>query len=126
VVQHKRRQFFNKLKKFRDLQLVYMPRAIRAITAMEETRDADMDPLKAEEILLWLPSDLDEDSRLSGCATGLADMEAKLREAQCCDSLKKIHSHLHAKHHLINQRNQNVQGQNQSTRARTLIGRVSD
>ena len=85
-----------------------MPGAIRAITAMEETRDADMDPLKAEEILLWLPSDLDEDSRLSGCATGLADMEAKLHEAQCCDSLEKIRSHLHAKHHLINQRNQNV------------------
>lgn len=103
-----------------------MPGAIRAIAAEEEDRDADADAPKAEDVVLWLPSDLDQVNRINGCAIGLADMEAQLRAAQCSDSLDRIRSHLHAKHHLINRRNQNVTGQNQSTRARTLIGRVSD
>jgi hypothetical protein len=85
-----------------------------------------MDPPKAEAVRLWLPSDLDQATQLNGCAAGLVDMEAELRQAQCSDSLDRIRSHLHAKHHLINRRNQNVTGQNQSTRARTLIERVGD
>lgn len=126
IVQHKHRQFFGKLKKYRDLQQVYMPGAIRAIAAEEESRDADADPPKAEDVRIWLPLDLEPTVHLSGCTAGLADMEAQLCEAQCSDSLDKIRSHLHAKHHLINRRNQNVTGQNQTTRARTLIGRVRD
>jgi hypothetical protein len=114
------------LKKFRNLQKVYMPGAIRAIAAEEEDRDADADAPKAEDVVLWLPSDLDQVNRINGCAIGLADMEAQLRAAQCSDSLDRIWSHLHVKHHLINRRNQNVTGQNQSMRARTLIGRVSN
>ena len=103
-----------------------MPGAIRAITAAEESRDASAEPPKAEDIVLWLPSDLDATSRSSGCVAGLATMESQLCQAQCSDGLEKLCSHLHAKHHLINHRNHNVTGQNQSTRARTLIGRVGD
>lgn len=52
------------------------------MTAMDKNQDVDVKPLKAEEVLLWLPSDLDVDSCLSGCATDLADMEAKLHKVQ--------------------------------------------
>lgn len=106
------------------MQRVFVPGAIRELAAAEEARDADAKPPKAEDVKLWMPSELLPEMRLAGCASGVVEMEVSLREAQCNDSLHKLRSHLHSQHHLINERNRDVRGQYESTRSQTLISEV--
>lgn len=104
-----------------------MPGALAAIRTEDEARSAlGAPPSNPENTKLWLPSELPAAERDSGCQGPLPAMECKLREAQCHEALDAIRNRLHAKQHLIHRRNKNVTGQNRSTRARTLIGRVGD
>lgn len=118
--------FFQKLKSFRTLQNTYMPATIRALTDEDDARNPDIPPPMAENTKLWLPSDLPPSELASGCNKRLPQMEVKLREAQCADALTLVRSRLHAKRHLIVFRNANHVGQRQSTRSRTLIGRIGE
>ncbi|KAJ7177592.1 hypothetical protein C8R46DRAFT_1212338 [Mycena filopes] len=122
-----RRALLAKIAKFRALQNVYMPGAAAAIAASEAARDADAPAPKAERIKLFMPSQMPASADgLRGCVKGLLDMEAKLRVAQCNNSLVKLRARLHAKHHFIMFRNEHVTGQIQSTKARTLIGQIGE
>lgn len=104
-----------------------MPGALRCIEKEDEMRMMnDDEPPNPELVKLWLPSELPEDERRTGCTGNLVEMEGKLQAAQCRQALDDIRDRLHAKKHLINQRNKNVTGQYKSTRARNLIGRVGD
>ncbi|KAJ7054327.1 hypothetical protein C8F01DRAFT_959823, partial [Mycena amicta] len=94
--------------------------------AEEERRDGDRAPPKAEDIKLWLPSDLNDTQQGRTCRRGLVDIEAKLREAQCGDALSRLCSLLFTKTHLIHHRNANSVGQRASTCSSTLISRVTD
>ncbi|KAF7293374.1 hypothetical protein MIND_01114200 [Mycena indigotica] len=82
--------------------------------------------VKAEDVKLWFAADLTESQRKWACKKGVVTIEAKLRRAQCGDALTKIHSLLYSKTHLVYSRNEFSVGQLASTRANTLIGRVSD
>ncbi|KIM74602.1 hypothetical protein PILCRDRAFT_14267 [Piloderma croceum F 1598] len=105
-LEEKRLGILSRLKVFHDLQRIYMPGSMRAIAEEDEIyRRNDMPPQPAELIKLWLPSDLDPQDRPIGCIAGLAEMEAKLREAQCHEALDNIHDRLHSKKHLIDRRN---------------------
>ncbi|KAJ7154943.1 hypothetical protein C8R43DRAFT_1126327 [Mycena crocata] len=118
-----------KIDKFRELQRVYMPGAVLAIAEAESARDKDGAPPKPERVKLWMPSEMatrDVGDTLRGCVPGLLDMESKLRVAQCNNSLSKVRSQLHAKRHLIGFRDENVSGQVQATKARTLIDEVEE
>ncbi|KAJ7038468.1 hypothetical protein C8F04DRAFT_951149 [Mycena alexandri] len=75
---------------------------------------------------LWLPSELAQAVRARAFRKGLAEIEAKLRAAQCVDALDVLRSRLHAQTHLITWRNSNSTGQRGATRSATLIGRVGD
>ncbi|KAJ7173526.1 hypothetical protein C8R46DRAFT_1215455 [Mycena filopes] len=119
-----RLSFLSKLRRFRELQRVYTPGAVRALQHEEADRDENASPPLAEDISLFLPSALSNAERVSGCQVGLPRMEARLREAQCGDSLVTIRSLLHSKGHLIIFRNEHVMGQVGSTRSQTLIARV--
>ncbi|KAJ6490424.1 hypothetical protein C8R47DRAFT_977475, partial [Mycena vitilis] len=121
-----RRGFFTKLGKFRKLQAVYMPGAMLEMEEEEEKRDEELPPPQAEDVKLFLPSELRPASRESGCKEGLVEKEARIREGQCCDALKKLRSHLHTKKHLLGFRDENAAGQRASTRSQTLIGRVGE
>ncbi|KAJ7456295.1 hypothetical protein B0H11DRAFT_2244215 [Mycena galericulata] len=113
-----------KIGTFRDLQKRFMPGAARAIAEAEAARDPDEPPPKPEKIDLFMPSDMPEDPTdpLRGCMRGLLEMEAKLRAAQCSNTLVKLRAWLHAKRHLIIFRNDNVQ----ATKAATLIGQLGE
>ncbi|KAJ7601706.1 hypothetical protein DFH06DRAFT_1352163 [Mycena polygramma] len=125
-VNEQRHMFHSKLRRFRDLQSVYTPGAIRAVLAEEAARDEDRAPPKAEDISLFLPSALSAAERTKGCVGNLPEMEARLREAQCSDALTKLRVLLHSKSHLILFRNDgNVTGQYSSTRSQTLISSVT-
>lgn len=106
-----------------------MPGVARTITDAEEARDTDAAPPKPEQIKLFMPSDLaaqDAEAAALVCVPGLLDMEAKLRVAQCENSLSSLRSRLHGKRFLITFRNENVREQVHTTKAWTLIGQVGD
>ncbi|KAJ7816808.1 hypothetical protein B0H13DRAFT_1923357 [Mycena leptocephala] len=83
-------------------------------------------PPKAEDIKLWLPSDLPAAVRRTACMRGIPEAEAKLRNAQCVDALDTLRSRLHTQKHLITWRDSGSVGQRAATRSATLIGRVGD
>ncbi|KAJ7049780.1 hypothetical protein C8F01DRAFT_1264808 [Mycena amicta] len=107
-------------------QEVFMAGVTVLRAAEEERRDGELPAPKAEDVKLWLPSDLTDLQRSWVCKSALPEVEAKLREAQCGDALAKIRSHLYAKTHLIHTRNAMAVGQAASTRSSTLIQRVGD
>ncbi|KAJ7112012.1 hypothetical protein C8R43DRAFT_1138947 [Mycena crocata] len=115
-----------KISTFRMLQKIYMPGAARVLEAVAQGQDADVAAPKAEHVKLLMPSDMDDGDDLRGCVAGLLGMEAKLRVAQCDNSLASLRSRLHAKGHLIGFRNSNLTGQVAASRARTLIETVGE
>ncbi|KAJ7065916.1 hypothetical protein B0H15DRAFT_926024 [Mycena belliarum] len=121
-----RRAFFTKLARFRRLQEVYMPGAVRVLESEEDARDPDLPGPRAEDVKLYLPSGLPTAGREGGCRKGLPAMEGKLREGQCSDALRLLRSRLHAKRHLLTYRDSNVVGQRAATRANTLIERIGE
>ncbi|KAJ6481585.1 hypothetical protein C8R47DRAFT_933115, partial [Mycena vitilis] len=122
-----RRSFFTKLARFRKLQAIYMPGAVEELEEAEDSRDSEMPPPKAEDVRLYLPSGRRSADQDEGCKAGLAEMEAKLREGQCRDSLRNLRTRLHAKRHLLDHRDDgNVAGQRAATRSYTLIGRIGE
>lgn len=118
--------FFSKLGRWRKLQAVYMSAAVRELEEEEDARDADLPPVNAEDVKLYLPSGLLRADREEGCRKGLPAMEGKLREGQCRDALHVLCSRLHAKRHLLNYRDESVVGQRAATRAYTLIERIGE
>ncbi|KAJ7805460.1 hypothetical protein B0H14DRAFT_3485136 [Mycena olivaceomarginata] len=128
-IQEWRHTLLTKIARFRTLQRIYMPGAMDAIAAAEEERENDDPAPKPEHIKLWMPNEMaatGPDDLLRGCVPGMVDMEARLRVAQCENSLVGLRSRLHAKRFLIDHRNANVTGQVASTKARTLIGQVGE
>ncbi|KAF8217898.1 hypothetical protein K438DRAFT_1747154 [Mycena galopus ATCC 62051] len=118
--------FLKKLRTFEHMQAVFMPGVAALKEAAEDVRNPDTPPPKAEELKLWLLSELAEGMRRTSCKRGVAEMEAKLRHAQCDNALEVLCSRLHAQTHLIIWRNSNSVGQWAATRSNTLIGQVGD
>ncbi|KAF7299241.1 CxC2 domain-containing protein [Mycena indigotica] len=125
-IEELRVSFFKKLKTLRNQQEVFMPGVSGLQQAEEECRDTDRPPTKAEDVKLWLPSDLTEAQRGRASRAALSTLEAKLREAQCGDALSQMRDLLYTKTHIIHYRNSTSVGQRASTRSSTLISRVTD
>ncbi|KAJ6479203.1 hypothetical protein C8R47DRAFT_983594 [Mycena vitilis] len=125
-IQEMRISFLKKFRTFERLQKVYMPGLAVWKEAEEDRRDPDLPPPKAEDLKLWMPSEVPAASRRQVCRRGLVDLEARVREAQCVDSLNDLRSRLHTQKHLVSWRNANSVGQRAATRSATLIGRVGD
>ncbi|KAJ6447425.1 hypothetical protein C8R47DRAFT_1181554 [Mycena vitilis] len=126
-IQEWRHALLVKIAKFRTLQAIYMPGVAALIAEVEAARDPDASPPNAEHIQLFMPSNIATvTDAVAACVPGLVDMEAKLRLGQCNNSLVALRGRLHAKRFLIGFRNENVIGQVQSTKARTLIALVGE
>ncbi|KAL1751670.1 hypothetical protein FB107DRAFT_221498 [Schizophyllum commune] len=125
-LQEARLAWFKRLARFRHLQELYMPGAVLKIRAEDDARPPDAPPPDAEEVRLWLPSDMTRQEREEGCVEGLDQIEVRLRVAQATDALKKIREQMFAKQYLVNQRNTHIVGQRDSTHARRVIDRVGD
>ncbi|KAK6992988.1 CxC2 domain-containing protein [Favolaschia claudopus] len=124
-ITEQRRAFFAKLRKFRALQAIYVPAAAERLREDDEQRDPDLPPPQAEEVKLFLPSAL---SRGDGSteAEGLPGKEARLREGQLNDNIRRLRSRLHAKRHLLHYRLEHLVGQRGGTRAAVLIEQVTE
>ncbi|KAJ7067282.1 hypothetical protein C8F01DRAFT_1208404 [Mycena amicta] len=121
-----RATFFKKLNSIQRQQDVFMPGVAGLRAAEEERRDGELPAPKAEDVKLWLPSDLTQLQRSWACKASLREVEAKLRQAQCNDALVKIRAQLYTKTHLIHTRNAMAVGQAATTRSSTLIAQVGD
>jgi len=60
------------------------------------------------------------------CQDGLADIEERLRTAQCQDALEGVRNILKIKTRMIAFKNRNIRGQRQGTRSRAVIDRVHE
>ena len=79
-----------------------------------------------EDYPLWIPSKILTEHRSAVCQEGLAEIEAKLRTAQCQDALEGVRNTLKLKTRMIAFKNRNIRGQRQGTRSRAVIDRVHD
>ncbi|KAJ7582441.1 hypothetical protein C8J56DRAFT_894348 [Mycena floridula] len=109
-----------------DKSIVFSDDRTGAGRISEERRNGEEVPAAAEDIKLWLPSELPDRERVRGCKHSMADMEASLHEVQCSDALSQIHGRLHAKRYLITYRNTHVTGQRGGMKARGLIDTVGE
>jgi hypothetical protein len=124
---HDRRvAFMVKLMKFRRLQEVFTPGAVRTKAADDAQADDEAPEVYAEGVKLYMPSELSVVKRQVGCVAGVLDLEILLHENQCHNALVKLRGHLHTKRHLIGFRNTHVSGQIKATKARLLIAQVGE
>jgi hypothetical protein len=101
-----------------------MPAVTVRVTTEEERRNEKAISVNPEDEKLWLPSELTVRERRGGCRRGLQEMEIRLRQAQCGETLRKIRHKLYAKRHLTLFRKTHVCGQRQGTRSLTLITKL--
>ncbi|KAL0572490.1 hypothetical protein V5O48_009477 [Marasmius crinis-equi] len=117
-------------RKIRDWVLIrhiYMPGLLRALRQLgEEFVDGSNDDLLAEDIPLFMPSSLLKEKRQEACLPGVAEMEDRLREAQCHDSLATIRHTLRLKTRMLIFKHANVTGQREGVRSRTTINNVHE
>ncbi len=103
-----------------------MPGIPKLIRDQENSRDLDEPAPTAEDIKLWLPSDIPVALCTEVCKQNLFDGELRLQKGQCADALAKLRNKLLTKRFLISFRNANITGQRMSTQARGLIAMVGD
>lgn len=77
-----------------------------------------------EDVDLWLPSAIASNQRHAACVEGLAEMELRLRTAQCSSSLQGLRQALRVKTRMVYFKNKNIRGQKEGTRSRAIIDRV--
>ncbi|KAF7349558.1 CxC2 domain-containing protein [Mycena sanguinolenta] len=118
----RRMRIARQIKKLRALQHKYSPGALqRAATAL------DGDTMEAERTPLFLPSALSPSERVPPLSVpGLAAAEARLRDAQCSESLDAIRHALIVKRRLQTYRGLNSRHQHQNTRSRSLVDSQQD
>lgn len=73
------------------MQRVYIPHAATFVVAEDEQRRReDLPQPLAENVRLWMPSELPADARQAGCVANLPAMELQLRVSQCHEALDAI------------------------------------
>ena len=79
-----------------------------------------------EDADIWLPSRIANTQRSHVCREGLAEIEERIRTAQCHDALDVIRQTLKIKSQMVKFKNQNVRGQREGLRSRAVIDRVHE
>lgn len=82
-----RNKLSQRISSWRQIQLVYMP---IISTLRPVTQESEGGEYKPELEKLWMPSDIDGQRRASGLASGLVEMEVKLRECEAQDALHQV------------------------------------
>ncbi|KAL0566303.1 hypothetical protein V5O48_015717 [Marasmius crinis-equi] len=116
-----------KVKAWALIRPIYMPGLLTFLTAREEDLgDGLNEDVQAEDIPIWMPSRIHPSSRDAACINGLAEMEARLRSAHCHDDLDGIRHTLRLKSRMLLFKHQNVSGQRDGVKSRTVINNVHD
>ncbi|KAF8160335.1 hypothetical protein K438DRAFT_1985759 [Mycena galopus ATCC 62051] len=115
-----RTRISRQIKKLRLLQRQYSPGALQHLSTSGDSTEAP----EAERAALLLPSVLSPSKALPPLsAPGLAAAEARLRYAQCSESLDQIHHGLTVKRWLQMYKTLSSRHQHQNTRLRGIVDR---
>ncbi|KAK7434254.1 hypothetical protein VKT23_010570 [Stygiomarasmius scandens] len=115
-----RTKLARQIKRFRALQLAYMPVSLQIIA----TQTTSETQINAEEIALYLPSRLSTEQRKSTlCNSCLPEMEVRLRDGQLNESLNHLRQSLLVKQRMLRYKKINAHNQQQTTCSRALIAR---
>ncbi|KAJ7677408.1 hypothetical protein B0H14DRAFT_3536656 [Mycena olivaceomarginata] len=107
------------IHRLRNLQATYMPIAIVALGQRLNVPEDE----QPENVSLFLPSALTAAQRATETVRGLADIENKLRDAQCSSTLERLRKQLHVKSRLLTYKAIQSRHQGANTRSRTLVER---
>ena len=91
---------------------------------LSEGRLSDSKSPHPENFRLVLPSTLPSQNRAAICTSSLAEIEHKLRTAQCSDALDSLRHILWVKTRMVHFKNKNMRGQHEGTHSRSVIDRV--
>ena len=111
-----------RIRSWQEIHPIYMP----GLCLYQSKVSNPVSSHQAEDIKLWLPSDIPFQDRDRVCVENLANMEARLRTAQCSDALNNIRHVLKLKSRMVAFKNKNVRGQKDGTRSRAVIDRVHE
>ncbi|KAI1788243.1 hypothetical protein LXA43DRAFT_1097462 [Ganoderma leucocontextum] len=107
-----------KIQKFWEVQKVYMP-SVAAIIDQDINCRTTIEDI--ENVHLALPSAISPGHRAVVCSEHIQELKARLREAQCRDTLQDIRNKLHTIDHLYHYKKLHVRHQGPNTRARNNI-----
>lgn len=135
TISERRNTLRSKLKKFQQLQAIYMPGLLQFVINRQRSAPTpapnDNTPrMHVEDAELWLPSMVPTAVRDRVCLCmedspqGLPGIEQRLREAQCTSALNQLRSALRLKSHMTDWRNANARGQREGLRSRVQIDRI--
>ncbi|KAL0566541.1 hypothetical protein V5O48_015475 [Marasmius crinis-equi] len=117
----------SKIRNWAQIRAIYMPGLLGVIGALgEDLGDGTNENITAENIQFWMPSAIPANKRDAACIDGLVDMEKKLREARCHDDLDGIRHTLRLKSRMLIFKNQNISGQKEGVKSRTIINNVHE
>lgn len=88
--------------------------------------DVTATTLHAENVTLYMPSELSISDRRKYCPNGLAALEGRIRYAEATDSLEMLRHHLRTRSFTNKFKIANVTGQVKNTRAREIQHRIDD
>ncbi|THU89749.1 hypothetical protein K435DRAFT_624523, partial [Dendrothele bispora CBS 962.96] len=116
----RRTKLTRQLRRFRALQLAYMPVALQIIATLPPSKTE----VNAKDLPLYLPSMLDPEQRSSDlCKACLPEMEIRLRDGQLTESLNHLRQALLVKQRLLRYKKTNARNQGATTRSRAMINR---
>ncbi|THU99859.1 hypothetical protein K435DRAFT_658235 [Dendrothele bispora CBS 962.96] len=116
----RRTKLTRKIRRFRALQLAYMPVALHIIATLPQTQTQ----LNVEEVPLYLPSRLSDDQRKSDlCRPCLPEMELRLRDGQLNQYLNQLRQALLVKQRMFLYKKRNARNQGPTTRSRDMLAR---
>ncbi|KAL0567412.1 hypothetical protein V5O48_014573 [Marasmius crinis-equi] len=116
-----------KIQTWAQIRSIYMPGLLGVITTLgEDIGDGSNDDVNPEDVQIWMPSSVPAKKRAAVCIDGLAEMERKLREAQCRDNLDGIQHTLRLKSRMLLFKHQNVSGQRDGVKSRTVINNIHE
>ncbi|KAF7308828.1 CxC2 domain-containing protein [Mycena kentingensis (nom. inval.)] len=114
-----RRKLTKDIRRYRDMQLTYMPAALLHLQTLKLPAD-----IPVEDLPLLLPSALPTAMRDSEVGKHkLADLERRLRHAQCKDALMRLRNRLHLCARLLIYKRNHSRHQGANTRSRALLDR---
>ena len=113
-----RTSFHRRLKRFRQIQTLYMPIVCRKVAMDPSSTEA---PQVIEKTPLYLPSSLSPTDRSIGCTIGLGSAELDLRQAQCRDALEQLRTMIHIRSRLVQYKRYDVRHVGPNTRCNELI-----
>ena len=128
LVQEKRNTLAIQIKRWRELQLVYMPGVEDPLPSMRDDDTDETESYRIEDIALTFPSGLEPTQRLTVCRDRVAEHEERFHLAQLQDSLVELH-HIRRIHRTLitNHRLQiSGQGRRANTRSRTVIDNIQE